>query len=362
MLALPMTKKNRILVVDDLVDNLLLLESILETNYELVLVQNGFAALEAIVQMPPDLILLDIMMPDLDGFELTRRIRSQKDLSFIPILLITADDRASLIRGLDSGADDFIRKPLDIGELLARVRSLLRLKQSIDELEEMAKIREDFVSRLTHDLRTPLFAAERMLGLLQGGNVEQLSPQMEEIVQIMARSNRNLLDMVNNLLEVYRYEAQSKILAFTAVDLPKLLLEVVRELTLLAREKNLVLNYSPIATDEIIVNGDYLELRRVFTNLIGNGIKYTDAGSIDLCWQVSPPYVICRITDTGCGIPPEDFPALFDRFRQGKNHRFGSGLGLYLSQQIILAHQGSIAVNSELGKGSEFSVYLPLLQ
>jgi two-component system, sensor histidine kinase and response regulator len=355
-----MVRKNHILVVDDLADNLLLLENILEDDYELVLVQHGLAALEEIAKKPPDLILLDVMMPDLDGFELTKRIRARQDLSFIPILLITADDRASLVKGLDSGADDFIRKPLNIDELLARVRSLLRLKQIIDEREEMSKIREDFVSRLTHDLRTPLFAAERMLSLLKEGSIEPLSPQMMEIIQIMARSNRNLLAMVNNLLEVYRYEAQKKIFAFTNINLSTIVLEVINELTLLAAEKNLTLNYSPPEIEQIIVYGDGLELRRVFTNAIGNSIKYTDSGTIDISWQIFSAGVVCQIADTGCGIAPEDLPNLFERFRQGKNSRSGTGLGLYLSQQIILAHQGSIEVASELGKGSIFSIRLPL--
>jgi signal transduction histidine kinase len=356
-----MLRKDRILVVDDLVDNLILLENILESDYEIILAQDGFTALAEIDRTPPDLILMDIMMPVLDGFELTGRIRSQSNLSFIPILLITADDQASLVRGLDCGADDFIRKPLNIDELLARVRSLLRLKHSIDELEAMAKIREDFVSRLTHDLRTPLFAAERMLKLLQESKVESLSPQMEQIVRTMARSNRNLLDMVDNLLEVYRYEAQSKILNFTTVNICKLILEVISELTLLVKEKNLILNYCPpLEREEITINGDRLELRRVFTNLIANAIKYTDFGTIDFNWQVFSSHVILRVADTGCGISPEDLPHIFDRFRQGKNLRSGSGLGLYLSQQIIFTHRGSIKVTSELGKGSIFSVCLPL--
>jgi two-component system, sensor histidine kinase and response regulator len=103
-----------------------------------------------------------------------------------------------------------------------------------------------------------------------------------------------------------------------------------------------------------------LELRRVFTNLIANAIKYSDFGTIDLSCQVFSSHVILQIVDTGCGISPEDLPHIFDRFRQGKNPRSGSGLGLYLSQQIILAHRGSIEVTSELGRGSIFSIRLPL--
>ena len=181
------------------------------------------------------------MMPGMDGFEVTRRIRQNSKLPFIPILLITAHDSPSVAQGLDMGADDFIRKPVEVDELLARVRSLLRLKHSVDERDQIARQREDFVSRLTHDLRTPLVAADRMLILFQQGALGELSPTMLEAIATMARSNYNLLQMVNTLLEVYRFEAGRKTLAFSPVDLRDLLEEVAKELNPLAQEKGLSL-------------------------------------------------------------------------------------------------------------------------
>jgi DNA-binding response OmpR family regulator len=145
--------------VDDSPDNVLLIQTILEEEgYEILTAENGSSALALIQKSPPDLLLLDVMMPGMDGYEVTRRIRENTKLPFIPILLITAYDQSSLVQGLDMGADDFIRKPVELDELLARVRSLLRLKHSIDDRDQMARLREDFVSRLTHDLRTPLVA------------------------------------------------------------------------------------------------------------------------------------------------------------------------------------------------------------
>ncbi len=152
----------RILAVDDVPDNLILVQAILESEgYEINLVSDGFKALQQVEEFPPDLILLDVMMPGIDGYEVTRRIRNNPAISYIPILLITAFHESSVVEGLDTGADDFIRKPFDTDELLARVRSLLRLKHSLDEQQKMARQREDFVSRLTHDLRTPLVAASK---------------------------------------------------------------------------------------------------------------------------------------------------------------------------------------------------------
>ncbi|MBD1941622.1 hybrid sensor histidine kinase/response regulator, partial [Coleofasciculus sp. FACHB-712] len=236
------SKTDRILVVDDSPDNLFLVQTILEEEgYQITLAENGRSALNEIEQSPPDLVLLDVMMPGMDGYEVTRRVRDNTKLPFIPILLITAHDHASVVEGLDTGADDFIRKPVQVDELLARVRSLLRLKHSVDERDQIARQREDFVSWLTHDLRTPIVAAERMLALFRQGALGELSPGMQEAIATMDRSNRNLLAMVNTLLEVYRYEAGRKTLSFSPIDLRKLLQEVVQELSPLAEEKNLTL-------------------------------------------------------------------------------------------------------------------------
>ena len=171
---------DRILAVDDMPDNLILVQALLESEgYEVKLVADGKSALKEIEELPPSLILLDVMMPDIDGYEVTRRIRNNPDNSYIPILLITAFDDASVVEGLDAGADDFIRKPFDTDELLARVRSLLRLKHSIDAQNQMARQREDFVSRLTHDLRTPLVASDRMLNLFLQETFCKISPEYE---------------------------------------------------------------------------------------------------------------------------------------------------------------------------------------
>lgn len=357
----PTPKIDRVLVVDDSPDNLFLVQSILdEEGYESVLVEDGATALAKIEEWPPDLVLLDVMMPGMDGFEVTKRIRQDPTLPYIPILLITAYDQASVVQGLDSGADDFIRKPVEVDELLARVRSLLRLKHSVDERDAIARQREDFVSRLAHDLRTPLVAADRTLALMQQGVLGEPSPVMREAIAIMARSNHNLLEMVNNLLEVYRHEAGRKTYSFSGLNLGELLAEVVEELNPLARDKGLSLICQLEDKSGANVKGDRLELHRVLTNLIGNAIKFTDKGSIAIRLETSPNEVRIEVEDTGPGISPEDQKTLFDRFRQGSHKRAGSGLGLHLSRRIIETHQGTIEVRSQLGQGSVFAMRLPV--
>ncbi len=365
------SKVERILAVDDNPDNLVLLQTILEVEgYEVGLVDNGMDALEQVVESPPDLILLDVMMPGMDGYEVTRRIRKNPEISYIPILLITAHHDASVVEGLDAGADDFIRKPFNHEELLARVRSMLRLKHSIDEQQKMARQREDFVSRLTHDLRTPLVAADRMLLLFEQETFCPISEDMKSAISAMMRSNQNLLQMVNNLLEVYRFEAGKKTLQMESCNMGLLVEEVAQELSSLAMEKGLAVNVDKSKLDPQdetagVVKGDRLELRRVISNLIGNAIKFTDTGSVNIAISETPsnphgnPWVIIEVQDTGYGIAKEDQGKIFERFRQGKNKRAGSGLGLHLSSRIIESHKGNIEVFSELGKGSVFAVHLP---
>ena len=361
------SRADKILVVDDSPDNVFLIKTILEEEgYEVSTAENGHKALTRIVESTFDLILLDLMMPGMDGYEVTKHIRGNTELSFIPILLITAHDSPNVAQGLDLGADDFIRKPVTVDELLARVRSLLRLKHSIDERDEIARQREDFVSRLTHDLRTPLVAEERMMILFLEGALGELSASMQEALTIMARSNSNLLAMVNTLLEVYRFEAGRKTLAFQPVDIHQLTQEVASELTPLAQQKGLVIktdvNEAAIATK---VMGDRLELHRLFTNLVGNAIKFTDNGFITIHLDADTSdcgAITLKIIDTGQGISLEQQATLFERFRPGSHKRSGSGLGLYLSRRIVEAHQGTIKVNSELGKGSVFTVTLPMKQ
>jgi two-component system, sensor histidine kinase and response regulator len=370
-------KIDSILAVDDTPDNLLLLEAILsEEGYDIRTAEDGASALKSVEESPPDLILLDVMMPGMSGYEVTERIRKNQKLPFIPILLITAFDHSSVVEGLDVGADEFVRKPVDPEELLARVRSLLRLKHSIDERELMMRQREDFVSRLTHDLRTPLVAADRMLQLFLQDAFCEITPDMKDAITVMIRSNQNLLQMTNTLLEVHRYDAGQKSLVPSPCNLWSITREVIQELKPLAQEKNLDLKadfriLESESEHEGVVMGDRLELRRVLTNLIGNAIKFTDQGTINVQVAVllneessnptesSKSWVSIEVEDTGAGIELEDQPYLFERFRPGKHRRSGSGLGLYLSRRIVEAHQGKINVVSTAGQGSKFIVQLP---
>ena len=346
-------KGNYILAVDDIPDNLLLVQLALEEEgHHVVLANNGETALQQIKQAPPSLILLDVMMPGMDGYEVTKRIREDKNIPFIPILLVTAREESSLVQGLDAGADEFVRKPFQIEELQARVRSMLRFKETIDQ-------RENFVSCLTHDLRTPLVAANRMLNLITQSAFGDVTEEQKEAIANIVSSNDNMLEMLNTLLETHHYELGQKTLSFITVNLPKMITEVVTELKPLAAEKGIKLE-SELAQDIFALKGDRLELRRVITNLVGNAIKFTDSGNVRVSLSRSGAEALVKVSDTGIGISPEDQTAVFQRYHQGNHRRAGKGLGLYLCQQIINAHGGRLTVSSTVGKGTTFTFTLPI--
>ncbi|ACB51857.1 two-component hybrid sensor and regulator [Crocosphaera subtropica ATCC 51142] len=348
-----------ILVVDDIPDNLLLIQLALEQDgHQLVSVNDGFSALAQIDQCPPDLILLDVMMPRMDGYEVTQKIRQNSRLPYIPILLITAHEQSNVVKGLDTGADDFIRKPVQIDELQARVRSLLRLKQSIDQ-------REHFVHCLTHDLRTPLVAADRMLSLITQGVFGEITLKTKDALNNIIRSNQNLLEMINKLLDVHSYEEGQKKLSCITFNLKNLLEQIITELTPLAQEKALELRCDWQAPLEEI-DGDRQELRRVLTNLISNAIKFTDTGYIEVRVSLSvgdnkeDNWLIIEIEDTGIGISSKAKAKIFRRFYHSNHKGLGYGLGLHLCHQIIQEHGGKITLESQLDQGSTFTVGLPI--
>jgi signal transduction histidine kinase len=336
-----------------------------DEGYTITSIARGQNVLPAVIQEQPDLILLDIMMPEMSGYEVTQQIREMETLPFIPILLVTAHEQSNVVKGLDTGADDFIRKPFNVDELLARVRALLRLKRSVDAERGMAQQRDDFVSRLTHDLRTPLVAANRMLTLVTENVFGEVPPAAQEAITQTIHNNEHLLAMVNTLLEVYRHEAGRKEMAIAPFNLKRLVEEVVAELMPLAQEKQLELKLDDQEGDgtgngNYTFMGDRLEFRRVLVNLIGNALKFSDAGYVQISFGKTPTHWRIEVRDTGPGIPLEAQQEIFSWFRPGKHRRSGSGLGLHLTQRIVHAHNGELSLSSEIGQGSVFTILVPL--
>ncbi|GAB4461702.1 MAG: hybrid sensor histidine kinase/response regulator [Elainellaceae cyanobacterium] len=370
-----------LVVDDDEIDRMAVRRSLRNAGINMILTEAGdyATAIAAFQDRTYDCVFLDYRLPDRDGLAVVQEVRRRGDKT--PLIVLTGQgDEEIAVELMKAGASDYLPKSKISPEVLSRIlRNALRIYQAEQEAElakrqreQLARQREDFVSRLTHDLRTPLVAADRMLKLFQQDAFGAVTPEMNDAIAIMIRSNRNLLQMVNTLLEVYRHDAGEKTMLFDPCHLPEILREVCQELMPWAQDKQLVLDLVDATEGGGVVMGDRLELRRLFTNLIGNAIKFTDSGAVtirvshDVADLQAPAangasvrQVLIEVQDTGQGISPADQSILFERYRQGNHKRAGSGLGLYLSRRIVEAHGGAIAVRSTLGEGSVFSVRLP---
>jgi signal transduction histidine kinase len=237
--------------------------------------------------------------------------------------------------------------------------------RDIARRKEAERLRDDFVATLTHDLRTPLLATIQTLGFLTDGLMGPLSEKQMPVLAMMKDSHESLLSLVNTLLDVYRYESGKQRLIFDTVDVFALIKRVLDTLHSLAEAKSQNLTLSCASQESSScwnVLADSSEIRRVLTNLIGNAIKFTpEKGQIKVHIATDKHRVLVSVMDNGPGIPPEDVSTLFERFAQGTRlHRVsGSGLGLFLSQQIAKAHGGQILIDSTVGSGSTFTLILP---
>ncbi|RMF65901.1 MAG: hybrid sensor histidine kinase/response regulator [Cyanobacteria bacterium J069] len=392
---------NLLVVDDDEIDRMAVRRSLRHAGVNMTLTEAGdyATAIAALQERPYDCVFLDYRLPDRDGLAVVQEVRGRGDKT--PLIVLTGQgDEEIAVELMKAGASDYLPKSKVSPEVLARIlRNAIRIYQAelqVDranrQREQLARQREDFVSRLTHDLRTPLVAADRMLKLFKQDAFGETTPEMSEAIAIMIRGNQNLLQMVNTLLEVYRHDAGEKNMMFDTCYLPEILREVYQELTPWAQDKQLSLTLANAVENGGAVMGDRLELRRLFINLIGNGIKFTDRGSVtvrlsliaapdpppssgvddaapdtasnpapDIAFDTAPlRQIMVEVQDTGPGISPADQAILFDRYRQGNHKRAGSGLGLYLSRRIVEAHNGAITVSSAVGQGSTFTVRLPL--
>ena len=230
--------------------------------------------------------------------------------------------------------------------------------RDVTEQKKADRLRDDFIATLTHDLRTPLLAAIQTLKFFLDGALGQLDDKQKLLLSTMQKSNEDLLGLVNALLEVYKYDADKLVLNKTNFNIYDLTKHVYDEIKPLADSKNI--NFEIDCVDKSIeINADRSELRRVICNLCGNAINYTNS-LVKITIKQEANDLIFSVTDDGCGIPQEDIPNMFQRFSQGtsKKRSAGTGLGLYLSRQIIESHGGKIWLESVLNKGSEFSFIL----
>ena len=374
-----MNERNQvILCVDDVEANRELLESILvPRGYDVVGAASGSDALLVLKRRIVDLVLLDVRMPGLDGFEVCRQIKTDPQLQQIPVILITAlSDTEERIRGIKAGAEEFLSKPFDQTEALARIRMLLKAKGLDDErrhaldslqaandrLRELEGLRDSLVHMVIHDLRNPLTAIINFAHFLETAEGAQLSEKGRSYVGYIIKSTDFLIEMTSSMLDVSKMEAGQMQLNLAECDLGELAGAVVSRLEALRGERQVVLSQPG---KPVRVTGDAQLLSRLFQNLVGNALKFVPVatGRIDIGLEPGDGLVRCTVRDNGPGIPPEHQGRVFDKFWQAEareqGFRYSSGLGLTFSKMVVEAHGGRIGVESEVGAGSTFWFELP---
>jgi len=368
-----------ILVVDDEEQNRdLVSKRLSRLGNAVVAVASGSEAFSALRSHPFDLVLLDIMMPDMDGYEVLRLLKNDPELNSIPVVMISAlSDVEGIAKCIAAGADDYLSKPFDATLLKARVLASLdkkrahdREKNLFDQLQEnykrlqiLEKQRDDLTNMIVHDLRTPLTSV--IGGLRTLSLIGDLNTQQQEIADISISGGDELLGMINDLLDVEKMASGSLDLDLVVISVPEVVASSVAQVSNLAREKHIDIvidlpEYLPI------INADESKLRRVITNLLGNAIKFTPLnGKVIVAAKSGTDNrsVEISVTDTGEGIPSEALESVFEKFVQVRTRIGGrtmsNGLGLAFCKLAIEAHGGSVTVVSAVGNGSTFTFTLP---
>jgi len=352
-----MQTRFKVLVVDDDPLNLGILEEIIGDQYEMESAESGEAALAILPRFCPDMILLDIMMPGIDGYEVCRRIRENARYKYTKIILISGKALAAeRIEGYGVGADDYVTKPFVAEELEAKIRVFLRLKRT----EELDKVKTELLMLFSHETRTPLNGIISMSEFLQ--NDSSLSEKVRNHIRIINESGYRLLDFVEKASTLCNLKYNSKLSTqreSVATHLKSIL--TIVEYNLESEKKNISFNLT--VKNNVKIACDWNLVVKAFQFVLDNAVKFSpDNGVISVELDTGHSSCWVRITDQGEGIPPEWINKIFDEFaiRDILHHNKGLGLSLAITRHIMELHGGEISVKSEPGQGAAFTFTFPL--
>jgi CheY-like chemotaxis protein len=381
-----------ILIVDDLPQNLqVLANSLKNMNYHIALATSGKQALEFVQKTKFDLILLDIMMPEMSGFKVCQALKSNELTQSIPIIFLTAQsDTENIIKGFEAGAVDYITKPFNDRELIKRVETQVELKKKSEQLidfnkrlEEKVKLRTSelnierkkaeianraktlFLANMNHELRTPLNSIMGFTSLLETTN---LNEEQTGYLDIIMNSSHDLLKIITEILEYTNIDSTIKEIHKTKVKPAVMIDEAIGSLRIQAIRKGL--HISTQIPDQLPdIFADELKIKQILISLISNAIKFTPSGKIEISVKLEneideEAQLTISVSDSGVGIDPEKIEYIFEEFYQIDEtftRQFGGlGLGLSLAKGLTTVINGTISVKSEVGKGSTFTLMVPV--
>lgn len=355
------SKRSTLLVVDDTPDNLTLIADILKSKYRVKIANNGIKALDIMQsEPPPDLILLDIIMPQMDGYEVCQRLKADPKTQDVPIIFLTAkSDIEDERKGLELGAVDYITKPVSPPILLARVNTQLNLKTSYDDLRKLLTFREDMVNMIVHDLRNPISNILLLAEMLES-NPNLAPAKIEKNSSMILRSGKQLRFLVDDLLIKAKLEANKLVLDRKDTNIWELCESAIANLQEIAERKKLHLRltspdptHSPFYLDPVL-------FRRAVDNLISNAIKFAPADS-EITLTIEYPNekgIRVMVTDLGEGVKEELRQSIFEKYEIGTFMKGvkQTGLGLAFCKIAIEGHGGNITVTDNQPKGSIFTI------
>ncbi len=361
----------KILIVDDVVSNVLLLKILLSNEkFQVCTANSGEACLEQTKTENPDLILLDVMMPGIDGFQTATILKSAPETQSIPIIFLTAlNNPSDLVHGFQVGGSDFLTKPFNKEELIVRVMHQIELvsaKRTIErqnaELRATISNRDKMYSVIAHDLRSPMASIRMVLNLVvNSASPESVGPELWDLLDKANKESEEVHDLLDNLLKWTKSQTGRLTVVTQDLDLNDIIPGVVDIFEMIAMTKRIKLNY--IGSGSVVVRADNDMLKTIVRNFISNAIKFSPEGSsVDIRVTADSDFAKVSVHDHGVGIAPERLGNIFHKGETtyGTEGEEGSGLGLQLCADFARKNGGDVTVESELGQGSTFSLMLPL--
>lgn len=348
-----------ILLVEDTPEHIEAVVAVLQKNFRIRTAKKWNIALKLLNQHKPDLILLDIYMPEMDGFELCKAIKSNSDFNSIPIIFLTSsNDEESIRKGFELGAQDYVVKPFNTSELLARVNTHIKLKRQTESLKEANRELDSFCYTVSHDLKAPLLSINKLIEYLIADYLDKLDSEGQELVTIIQEKSQEVIAIIDHLLEFSKMcEMQMR---SEVIQLEHLFLDVYNELIQLQGQRQAKLILRPLPD----VTGDPVMMRIFISNIISNALKYTrnrEIALIEVSYSEHENEFIFAVKDNGVGFDMRYSTRLFGVFQRlhSQNEFEGSGLGLAICQKILKRHNGQAWIIGEVEKGATFYFSFP---